>query len=66
MKLEIEVKDCKSCPMAHYHRGHGECWTECRHPDHGREAYESILFGCYESFKGVPKWCPLLKDSIQN
>lgn len=59
MKLEIEVADCRDCPMARDHRGHGECWTYCAHPNNGRGAYEDILWGCGAEFEAVPDWCPI-------
>ena len=61
MKLEVEVKDCRDCPMRHSHRGHGECWEECCHPEFPGGAYDNILWGCQESFKEIPKLCPLKK-----
>lgn len=59
IKTEIEVKDCRSCPFAYRHNGHGECWTECSNKKHGRDFYENILWGCQENFEKVPDWCPL-------
>ena len=59
MKAFIEVTDCRDCPFAGDHRGHGECWTECRHPQHNQGAYGNILWGCQEKFKTTPIWCPI-------
>lgn len=59
MKAEIEVTDCRDCPFANDHRGHGEGWKECRHPNHNQGAYGNILWGCGAKFKAVPDWCPI-------
>ena len=61
MKLTIEVTDCRDCPMAKDHHGHGECWKGCEHPKNMRSAYENILWGCQETFKKIPWWCPIDK-----
>ena len=63
MKAVIEVTDCRDCPFAGDHRGHGECWKECRHPQNNRGAYANILWGCQEQFKSTPSWCPLKEKS---
>ena len=63
MRIDLEVTNCEDCPLAKAHRGHGECWTYCSHPNHGRASYEDILYGCNEKFKGTPNWCPLLKEN---
>ncbi len=59
MKAIIEVTDCRDCPFAKEHRGHGECWTYCSHKDSVRKGYETILFGCHDQFKQIPEWCSL-------
>lgn len=59
VNIEYEIMDCRDCPFAKLHTGHGECWTECHHKDHKQAAYENILWGCQEEFKRVPEWCPL-------
>jgi len=59
MKAVIEVTDCQDCPFANDHRGHGECWKECCHPQHNQGAYGNILWGCGAQFKATPSWCPL-------
>lgn len=59
MKAGIEVTDCRDCPFAHDHYGHGECWKECRHPQHNQGGYGNILWGCGAQFKSTPAWCPL-------
>ena len=59
-----EVTDCRDCPFAKSHYGHGECWTYCSHPENGREAFENILWGCQENFKKTPDWCPLNDNTI--
>lgn len=59
MKVIIEVTDCRDCPFAKEHRGHGECLMFCSHKDAGRKGYENVLFGCFEKFKEIPEWCPL-------
>jgi hypothetical protein len=59
MKAEIEVTDCRDCPFANDHYGHGECWKECRHPQHSQGGHGNILWGCQEKFKATPVWCPL-------
>lgn len=56
---EYEVTGCNDCPFAYAHYGHGECWTECSHKNHGRGYYENILWGCQERFTRTPDWCPL-------
>ena len=58
--IEIDVADCRECPFAHRHAGHGECWIECIHPENGREPYEDILWGCMQDFEEVPSWCPFI------
>ncbi len=62
MKATVEVTDCRDCPFARDHRGHGECWKECCHPQNNRGPYENILCGCQEQFKCVPKWCPIMEN----
>lgn len=57
--IEIYVTDCRDCIFRYDHRGHGECWAQCDHEDHGRELFENILWGCQEEFKSIPEWCPL-------
>ena len=59
MKAVIEVTDCRDCPFATDHRGHGECWKQCSHPQHNQGAYGNILWGCQEKFKATPNWCPI-------
>jgi hypothetical protein len=59
MKAVIEVTDCRDCPFAHDHRGHGECWKECTHPQHNQGAYGNVLWGCQAKFTATPDWCPL-------
>jgi hypothetical protein len=59
MKAVIEVTDCQDCPFATDHRGHGECWKQCSHPQHSQGAYGNILWGCQEKFKATPNWCPI-------
>ena len=66
MRLEIEVTDCRDCPMAHDHRGHGECWKECAHPDYRGDPYGNILWGCGAEFKAVPNWCPIKEKNNGN
>ena len=57
--VKVDVTNCKNCPFARSHQGHGECWTECAHKDHGRDCYQNILWGCQEHFSKVPEWCPI-------
>ena len=57
--VELDITDCRDCPFTYRHSGHGECWTECRHKGNNRGAYENILWGCQDSFKEVPEWCPI-------
>ena len=59
MKAEIEVTDCRDCPYAKDHRGHGECWKYCSHPQGHRPGYGDILWGCGAQFEATPAWCPL-------
>ena len=59
MKLTIEIKDCTNCPMKRDHRGHGECWTYCSHPE-SPKGYDNILWGCREEFTALPDWCPIM------
>jgi hypothetical protein len=59
MKAVIEVTDCRDCPFGHDHRGHGECWKECNHPQHNQGAYGNVLWGCQAKFEATPDWCPL-------
>lgn len=63
--VEIGVTDCRDCPFARQHRGHGECWTECAHKGNGRGFYENILWGCQEDFKTIPEWCPLIRSDVE-
>ena len=58
MRFEITVNDCRDCPFRKKHVGHGECWYYCDHPNHGRESYADILWGCGAEYKAVPEWCP--------
>lgn len=53
----IRITDCRDCPYARDHKGHGECWKECWHPDEKGDTY-GIIWGCRESFTKIPKWCP--------
>jgi hypothetical protein len=65
MILTVEVKNCNNCPFAKAHRGHGECWTECTHPDNNRNPYENILCGCNQELPTTPPyWCPILKQQL--
>ncbi len=57
--IEYDITDCRDCPFKYDHRGHGECWAECTHKDHGQQSYGNILYGCGEKFKSIPVWCPL-------
>lgn len=57
--VEINVDNCLNCPFKKEHRGHGECWTYCSHPDKTVKPYEDILWGCQESFTKTPTWCPI-------
>lgn len=62
MKVQVlyDITDCRDCPFAKQHVGHGECWTECSHKGNGRlNPYGNILWGCQEDFKAIPPWCPL-------
>lgn len=53
---------CQSCCYANRYAGHGECWTECRHPEHGRDDYKNILWGIHlRPLATPPEWCPLRK-----
>jgi len=61
-QVTIEVTDCRDCPYKHDHRGHGECWAECNHPD-APGGYKNILWGCQESFEKVPGWCPIFSKA---
>jgi len=57
--FEFDAEDCRNCPFKKRESGGPECWTECSHPENGQKPYENILWGCHESFKKVPEWCPL-------
>ena len=57
--FKYDVNNCTDCPFRDDWRGHGECWAECTHKDHGQGAYGCILWGCQEEFEAVPVWCPL-------
>ena len=59
MKIEVTINDCRDCIFARDHRGHGECWKYCSHPEKNRPAYADILWGCGAQFESVPMWCPL-------
>ena len=59
INITLDITDCRDCIFTYDHRGHGECWTECQHKDHSRGAYETILWGCQQSFAKTPDWCPL-------
>jgi hypothetical protein len=59
--LEELPVDCKTCVHTYEQRGQGECWTECSHSDHGRDAYQNILWGCQaQPLDKPPSWCPIL------
>lgn len=59
MQIETNMKDCRDCPFKASIRGHGECWEQCTHKNHGQAPYANILWGCQEDFKEIPAWCPL-------
>lgn len=60
MQVTISVTNCLDCPFKKDHRGHGECWAYCSHPD-APTNYDNILWGCAAYFKEIPSWCPLLE-----
>ena len=57
--IEIDVTDCRDCLFKRSIRGHGECWEQCGHKEHGQGDYGNILWGCQAEFSSVPKWCPI-------
>jgi hypothetical protein len=59
MKLSIEFKDCRDCPMRRSHREMGGSWEYCNHQD-SPGGYESILWYAREEFKEIPRWCPIM------
>lgn len=64
--IEIEVTNCLDCPFKKEHRGQGECWSYCSHPETKQKTYENILWGCQARFIEVPKWCPIFKKALVN
>jgi hypothetical protein len=58
--MSILVKDCTNCLFCNHHRGHGENWHECRHPD-SPGGYDNIIQGGNTRSRPLkmPNWCPL-------
>lgn len=56
--IEIVVNDCRDCYFTYRHRGHGEAWEECSHPD-SDEWPGNIINGYDEDCESIPIWCPL-------
>lgn len=57
MKLEIEVTDCRDCPMRKEYHEQGGHWSGCTHKDHKQEGYGNTLY--VDEFYSTPVWCPL-------
>lgn len=60
VKTVFSINGCVDCPFKHGHRGHGESWEECRHPDSPKDSWGNIINrhgNDTEAFR--PEWCPL-------
>lgn len=57
--VEMEVAGCGDCPMRQSHRGHGENWDWCSHPQ-SPKGYDNIIKQDYKvpSTHITPEWCP--------
>lgn len=58
--LTLEITNCEDCLLKKSHKGHGECFEYCSHPD-SPDGYQSIIHGCQEKFTETPSWCPIFK-----
>ena len=63
MKKEHLVTACDVCPLRRQHRGQGEYWEFCTHPE-SPKGYDNIipLRGEIPKF---PEWCPLQKEEYE-
>lgn len=51
--LEIDVSNCRSCPLRTEDHSHGSIGSYCRHPE-APEGYGNII----EDIYNIPVWCP--------
>lgn len=63
MKIIIDIEGCRNCPYKHHHRGHGEDWEECSHPQ-APGGYASIVNPNNKT--GFAAFCPLVKDQSKS
>jgi len=59
MKCEIDVTDCRDCPMAHQVKETSDSFYVCKH-DRAKPGLDSFIAAdIHKDFEKIPNWCPL-------